>query len=156
MSASEEQEQRMNQLKELDKFLSDAEGDCMSTLTLMGWTKDGVGQQHRSKEHPVGPKSVTDTNQMQEYYLLPTQKKLELYAQTSQSMASDEQLASFGVADIVVAKQKQNTFTDINKLKRDLKRRRMKYRTTKAPPLTYSEELRELIQLQMEMLEKKD
>ncbi|KAJ6634585.1 hypothetical protein Bhyg_07390 [Pseudolycoriella hygida] len=45
------------------------------------------------------------------------------------------------------------TLADLTKYKRDIKRKRMKYRTTKAPPLTHTEELRGLIALQMESWE---
>ncbi len=47
----------------------------------------------------------------------------------------------------------KKTFAEITKYKRDVKRKRMKYRTTKAPPLTHTEELRGLISLQMELWE---
>lgn len=43
------------------------------------------------------------------------------------------------------------SYADINKLKRDFKRRRMKHRVTKTPPLTYTEEIRELIAIQMDI-----
>lgn len=39
---------------------------------------------------------------------------------------------------------------EIMRQKRDQKRRRQKYRTTKAPPLSYTEEVRQLIGLQNE------
>lgn len=42
------------------------------------------------------------------------------------------------------------SLSEMTKLKRDLKRRRMRHRTTKAPPLSHTEELRGLIELQME------
>lgn len=45
---------------------------------------------------------------------------------------------------------KNMTFAEIIKLKRDLKRRRMKHRTSKTPPLSYTEKIRALITLQME------
>lgn len=42
------------------------------------------------------------------------------------------------------------TLAEIMREKRNLKRRRQKYRTTKAPPLSYTEEVRQLIALQNE------
>lgn len=45
----------------------------------------------------------------------------------------------------------QRTFAEITKYERDVKRKRMKHRTTKAPPLTHTEELRSLISVQMEL-----
>lgn len=44
------------------------------------------------------------------------------------------------------------TFAEIVAYKRDIKRRRMKYRTTKEPPLSRTEEVRRLIDTQMEAL----
>lgn len=44
------------------------------------------------------------------------------------------------------------TFAQIVAYKRDIKRRRMKYRTTKQPPLSRTEEVRRLIDTQMEAL----
>lgn len=43
------------------------------------------------------------------------------------------------------------SYIDLNKLKRDMRRRRMKHRVTKTAPLTYTEEIRELIAIQMEI-----
>lgn len=45
---------------------------------------------------------------------------------------------------------KTMSLSEMTKLNRDLKRRRMRHRTTKAPPLSHTEELRALIELQME------
>lgn len=48
-------------------------------------------------------------------------------------------------------KRNLTSYTDLNKLKRDMRRRRMKHRVTKTAPLTYTEEIRELIAMQMEI-----
>lgn len=47
----------------------------------------------------------------------------------------------------------KKTFAEITKYERDVKRKRMKHRTTKAPPLTHTEELRSLISVQMDLWE---
>lgn len=102
----------------------------------------------------------TDEERMENYYLLPSGQKLKRYVESrghiESSTANHTDLESTSIDLTAVPRLKeQASFPDMNKLKRDLKRRRMKYRTTKAPPLTYSEELRELIALQMEMFDKK-
>lgn len=47
----------------------------------------------------------------------------------------------------------KKTFAEMTKYERDVKRKRMKHRTTKAPPLTHTEELRSLISVQMDLWE---
>ncbi|XP_055715971.1 uncharacterized protein LOC129809864 [Phlebotomus papatasi] len=48
---------------------------------------------------------------------------------------------------------KSMTFADVVDMERQMKRRRMKYRTTKEPPLSYSETIRKLINTQTEAWE---
>lgn len=158
-------ENRLKQITELNSFVEHIENDFNQILSNLNWTQAKLFADYNSKE--VTKKHTNndaDYKAIQEYYLLPVEKKLERYEHTLKSNeAIDKELdmtqfefqtTSLDMANKAKAKV-QNTFADINKLKRDLKRRRMKYRTTKAPPLTYTEELRELIGLQMEMNDKK-
>lgn len=46
------------------------------------------------------------------------------------------------------------TFSEVLAHNRNLKRRRIRHRTTKEPPLTHTEEIRKLIGTQMEAMEK--
>lgn len=162
------QENRLEQITELNSFIDHYEDDFNQILLNLSWTKDKLFTAYNTKDvahtKRAHKTNKTDDNNMQEYYLLPNEKKIERYEYILKNKKTIDknldmtqfelQATSLDMANKSKAKV-QNTFTDINKLKRDLKRRRLKHRTTKAPPLTYTEELRELIGLQMEMFDKK-
>lgn len=157
---------RLNQIAELDHFISSIEGDFNQILSDLDWSKDELLKESGGQNEPrKQPKPRKDNNgDLDDYFLLPSEKKLELYEKSlenseekhrrEQSEMADLSLQSSSL-DLASSSKRHGPIADINKLKRDLKRRRMKHRTTKTAPLTYTEELKELIELQMEIIEKK-
>lgn len=155
---------RLQQIADIDHYISSTEGEQI--LTNLDWSKDELFKDNRIQNaFQTQSKAEKRTDELQDYYLLPCERKLELY---QKSLENDDEHYKRKGADMTDMPLQSSTldigtssksrahglFADINKLKRDLKRRRMKYRTTKALPLTYTEELKELIGLQMEMIDK--
>lgn len=72
-----------------------------------------------------------------------------------QSTSKDKRQLDYSVSDFpeLGGRSKLNvtSYIDLNKLKRDMRRRRVKHRVTKTAPLTYTEEIRELIAIQMDI-----
>lgn len=131
------------QIEEIRNVVVDCESQLNDLLDRFGWTKEEL------------MKTRTDPKSSQK-----DDSEKEMFAQEQQSDAVapvDEKFDLDALADFCPSIDKKashsSSYADINRLKRDLKRRRMKYRTTKTAPLTYTEELRELIQLQMEHVE---
>lgn len=153
MDLDDSKEARLEEMRKLDEFIIDMEKGFTKTLATLNWTKEGLYKAQNSGVQASVPEHRA-SDAMQDYYLLSSQKKLEIYKESLRPTPNTGHSVSLEVADVSTSKSK-TTFTDIHKLKRDLKRRRMKYRTTKAPPLAYIEELRELINLQMEILSNK-
>lgn len=101
--------------------------------------------------------SKSNPNVYSPIWLLPSSEKLKVYETAVNDggrLTEPEMAISFndGLAS-TSSNDDKRTFDEITKYKRDIKRKRMKYRTTKAPPLTHTEELRSLISLQMELWE---
>lgn len=138
---SSQNEDFFKQIEEIRDVVVDCESQLNDLLDKFGWTKEEL------MKAGTKPKSVH------------SEKKIFVHEQQRGTVASvNEELDLDALANLCASIDKKashsNSYADMNKLKRDLKRRRMKYRTTKSAPLTYTEELRELIQLQMELLEK--
>lgn len=129
-------EERLKQLNEIQKVVEKYENQVNGLLQQFGWTKDKL------------PKYKENTNNCE------SQKPCEQSNTVNkQPVAAVDLEAVVNIGQRIEAKRSNaHNFTDLNKLKRDLKRRRIKYRTTKTAPLTYTEELRELINLQMELV----
>lgn len=138
-------EDRLKQLDELREQVKLYETQMDGFLHELGWTRNKLPKLRRVKQE--------------------NELELECSAAGSSESVNDREIAVNhrvkrddleAVVDLCSAiEQKRSTtipFTDLNKLKRDLKRRRMKYRTARSGPLTYTEEIRELIGLQMELL----
>lgn len=90
-------------------------------------------------------------------WLLSRSEKLQIYENAINEaghLTEPEMAISFNDGPASTSSNDdKKTFAEITKYKRDIKRKRMKHRTTKAPPLTHTEELRSLISLQMELWE---
>lgn len=138
-------DERLKQLDEIREKVKIYEAQMDEFLHELGWTREKL------------PK-ITKLKQENEF-------ETESDAAGSSDSVNDRNISTRArlptddlesVVDLCSAiEQKRLTttpFTDLNKLKRDLKRRRVKYRTTRTGPLTYTEELRQLIDLQMELI----
>lgn len=131
---------RTTELEKLKKEVEECESKLNLILENFGWNKEGL-----SKRQP----KIKETNENSFDDCLRQKKcendSVEDCSSTSSRINSD--LSELMDLSAIVERNKDlsKNFADLNKLKRDLKRRRMKYRTTKCPTLTYTEEMRELI-----------
>lgn len=143
MSEEIDKQKFVNELKE---SAEKCEKRIEEVLKRIGWTK----------EHLVAKRKAQ--NQRPATSIDRSTEESSSTAQSSHSTeVKGEDLSSLYELNALADRNKDlaTTFTDLNKLKRDLKRRRMKHRTTKAAPLTYTEEIRELINNLTEMEQNK-
>lgn len=139
-------EDLFKQIEEIRDAVVDCESQLNDLLDSFGWTKEEL------------MKAETRANSLKKDD--SSEKEMFIQEQKRDAVAPvNEKFDLDALANLCAAIDKKGSpsscYADINKLKRDLKRRRMKYRTTKNAPLTYTEELRELIQLQMELVKSK-
>lgn len=136
-------EDRIKQLNHIRQTVQRNEDQLNELLQHLNWTKDKL-----PKQKPKQEIAVVANNEIASTSTEHTQKVTQ---------PKDDFDAVVNLCSKISQKQSaQNTFTDLNKLRRDLKRRRVKYRTTKSAPLSYTEELRELINLQMDLVTNND
>lgn len=157
-------ESRLKQLSDLSTSVSDIEIRYKQILHNIDWTEDALHKNHHKLKKPVDvnpddqnttTKHITTKNiEWSSIWLLPREEKLKLYekAVSQQHNSSELTETNFPASMSVTKDDHQMSFSEMNKFKRDLKRRRMKYRTTTAPPLSHTEEMRALIELQMESI----
>lgn len=139
MSSADE---RIKQLEDLRKTVQTYENQVNHLLTEFGWTKDKLPPYKEEVEPTESEFAGSVSNQSEPVNTVATQ-----------STKSNDLETVMNIGQKIDAKRSNSAnFTDLNRLRRDLKRRRVKYRTTKTAPLTYTEELRELINLQMELV----
>ncbi|XP_031639518.1 uncharacterized protein LOC116351534 [Contarinia nasturtii] len=133
-------EQRIKELDDIRKTVKKYENHVNELLREFGWTKEKL------------PKYIAKNNQNKS----DSTESSAIESGPSVAKQASKPIDLEAVVDIAykidAKRSSANNFTDLNKLRRDLKRRRVKYRTTKTAPLTYTEELRELIELQMELV----
>lgn len=146
-------EERQIQLAREAEALHELEILFSKTLSTIGWTETELSQEHHAPRKRYR-KSKRSTNSLR--HPVDLRSRLEKLADYEQVI---ERLGHRTEPELTVpvtqneghsSSNDRMTFDQITKLRRDLKRRRMKYRTTKAPPLSYTEEIRGLIGLQME------
>lgn len=139
---SSQNEDLSKQIEEIRDAVEDCETQLNDLLGGFGWTKEEL------MKAEAKPKSAH--NEDSEKGIFVQEKRTADVASVNEKLDLDA-FAKL-CASIDKKTSQSSSYADLNKLKRDLKRRRMKYRTTKTAPLTYTEELRELIQLQMELV----
>lgn len=136
----------LKQIEEIRDAVVDCESQLKDLIDSFGWTKAELMKAETKlnslKEDDSSEKEMFIQEQQRDA-VAPVNGNLDLNALAHLCAAIDKKGST------------SSCYADINKLKRDLKRRRMKYRTTKTAPLTYTEELRELIQLQMAIVKSK-
>lgn len=136
----DQSESRLKQLNEIREAVEIYESQLTELLQEFGWSKEKLPKLRKIKSEVVDTESdlggsCSGTNTVQQ-----SAKSTDLRDVVDLCAAINQKRTTL------------NNFTDLNKLRRDLKRRRVKYRTTKTAPLTYTEEMRELINLQMDLL----
>lgn len=137
-------EARAGELDRLRHEVAECEGKFNEILAKLNWTREGLANgQVKRKKAKAGPESCEER----------TEDRTAEYEKASEITERSGHYADLAEISAIVDRNKELSrhFTDLNKLKRDLKRRRMKYRTTKCPPITYTEEIRELIGNLMEI-----
>lgn len=142
------EDKRLKQLENIRKIVQRYESQVNHLLQEFGWTKEKLPLYKEEQTEATQCESIDSTSK----------KSSQNTAAASQPTKSIDLETVANIGQKIDAKRSSaNNFTDLNKLQRDLKRRRVKYRTTKTAPLTYTEQIRELISLQMELVtERKD
>lgn len=139
-------EARTGELDRLRREVAECEGKFNEVLTKLSRTKEGLANgQVKGKKAKAGPQSCGEHAE--------ERASAAEYEEASRNTERTGDYSDLAEISAIVDRNKELSrhFTDLNKLKRDLKRRRMKYRTTKCPPITYTEEIRELIGNLMEI-----
>lgn len=137
--------ERKKQIEQFHKTLDGWESQLDDLLKSLNWTKDKLPKLNvESVESSKSSAAATESS---------ASEVRENIIQSNETNSIDLNALSDIYSTIKKKKATADTNIDWNKLKRDLKRRRMKYRTTKTAPLTYTEELRELIHMQMDLLQ---
>lgn len=138
---------RKQEIDNFNKILDSWEGQLNDLLNTLNWTKDKLPKPKTTKIESINRSSVETE---------PSTSRTCNIKRESLNKTFD--LNALSEISLTLKKKKSDAKPniDITKLKRDLKRRRMKHRTTKSAPLTYTEELRELINLQMDLLNEDD
>lgn len=137
--------ERKEQIEQFHKTLNGWESQLDDLLVSLNWTKDKL-----PKSNVETVKSSNECVAVPETSAAGTRENI---IQSNETQSVDLNALSEIYSTIKKKKASAETNIDWNKLRRDLKRRRMKYRTTKTAPLSYKEELRELIQMQMDLLQ---
>lgn len=147
-------EERQIQLAREAEALQELELQFSKTLSTIGWTEAGLSKEHRPpRKRNRKSKRPTKKSALHPIDLRSRQEKLADYEKTIERLGhrtEPELTVPVIQNEGRFSSDDRMTFDQITKLRRDLKRRRMKYRTTKTPPLSYTEEIRGLIGLQME------
>lgn len=138
------------QLAEAKAQVEQFEKNLDEFLAKVGWTRESVleralQREERKKQASLKAKQA-DCSETRPSTSIETSQYVPKEVPKPDPVVKIDELAEF-----IDKKRNQQKYIDMNKLKRDLKRRRVKYRTSTAP-LTYTEELRELINLQMEYI----
>lgn len=159
---------RQLQLASIHSSIQALENQFQCTLASLGWTTASLQTDHEeiaSSNKPQIRKKYPTINETDTIIDLRTsEQKLNDYnralEQNGHFTEPELQIPQWdndggggetGSSNRHSGKSSMTTFAEItNKLKRDIKRRRMKYRVTKTPPQSYTEEIRALIGLQMD------
>lgn len=146
-------EGRQIQLAREAEALAELELQFSKTLSTIGWTEADLSQEHRPRKRNRKSKRPTKKSSLHPIDLRSRQEKLADYEKAIERLGhrtEPELTVPVTQSEGPSSSDDRMTFDQITKLRRDLKRRRMKYRNTKTPPLSYTEEIRGLIGLQME------
>lgn len=142
-------EARKKQIADALETVREYESKLERFLSEIGWTKEEILKRFERNEESKAKSDADEVNAATDSQNIDLDQN-PVQNNVKEFIKLDENADLYSAMD---RKRIQANYGDLNKLKRDLKRRRIKYRTTKAPPLTYTEELRELINLQMEYME---
>lgn len=138
---------RLKQLHECKEKVAFYKNQMLEFLQELGWTEEKLLELTKSKK--VKEEIVESGYDVAG----SSSSKQSQQVNIKQENSTDDLKAIVDLCSTIDEKRSaSNSFVDLNKLKRDLKRRRVKYRTTKNAPLTYTEEMRELINLQMDII----
>lgn len=137
-------EERLKQLNEIEEKVKICKTQLNEFLQELGWSREKLPKQPAVKEELIKTEcdvaGSTSSGDSHRNVMNQSVKSIDLETVVNLCSTIDQKRLA------------TSNFIDLNKLKRDLKRRRVKYRTSSAP-LTYTEELRELINLQMDLVQ---
>lgn len=134
-------QRRVEQVNEIIESVQKCEEQMNALMERFKWSKDKLSKVKISTKHIERDDESTETQQ----HDLANRQTGSMDNQKLRDINSD--FPEFGDRN----KRIVMSYTDLNKLKRDMRRRRIKHRVTKTAPLTYTEEIRELIAIQMDI-----
>lgn len=131
---------RVDEVKQIYESVEKCEQQMNKLMERLQWSRDKL------------PKPRNPTKNVPESYENES-------AETNQIDSTSKSSVSVALNDISSdfpefgdrGKLRSTSYNDLNKLKRDMRRQRLKHRVTKTAPLTYTEEIRELIAIQMDI-----
>lgn len=133
---------RVDQVNEIIESVRQCEERMNQLMERLQWSRDKLPKEKKIEKQPAESEATTEVQQ--------TDCAAARQSEPLNQPEPDESSREFPeIGDR--SKLNPISYTDLNKLKRDMRRRRVKHRVTKAPPLTYTEEIRELIAIQMEI-----
>lgn len=154
------------QLSTVEQTVRTLDANFAHILKHIGWSPDELKRSHRTRKMPAASESPSPESSRNEdgaddaddhdYDFRSREQKLRDYELTLLRLGGGRTEPEMSIQlpaqlNEDPAARKRSTFAEITaSQKRDQKRRRLKHRTAKAPPLTHSEEVRALIRLQME------
>lgn len=130
---------RVDQVKELIESVEKCEHQLNKLLESLQWSRDKLPNR-RNPTKPVG-----DSHKSAETEQIDSATRPSVSMELSDISSDFPEFGDRGKLHLT-------SYTDLNKLKRDMRRRRLKHRVTKTAPLTYTEEIRELIAIQMDIV----
>lgn len=133
---------RVDQVNEILESVQKCEERMNQFMERLQWSRDKLPKEKKIEKQPA--ESVETTEVKQTDYAASKQSEPMNHPGLGESSGEFLEIGDR-------TKLSPMSYTDLDRLKRDMRRRRLKHRVTKAPPLTYTEEIRELIAIQMEI-----
>lgn len=129
---------RVDQVKEIIESVEKCEQQMNKLMERLKWSRDKLPKPRK----PM--KTVGESDELAETEQIDSTIRQSVSLELSEISSDFPEFGDRGKLHLT-------SYTDLNKLKRDMRRRRLKHRVTKTAPLTYTEEIRELIAIQMDI-----
>lgn len=134
---------RVEQLNDIIESVEKCEEQMNTLMERLKWTKEKLPKPKNKKKNVS---EIVEASEMERNDAVTNEAELVRHLEPSESVSGFPEFGDRNKLD-------SSSCADLNKLKRDLRRRRVKHRVTKTAPLTYTEEIRELIAIQMDIEE---
>lgn len=129
---------RVDQVKKIIESVEKCEQQMNKLMERLQWSRDKLPKPRK----PM--KTVSECDESAETEQIDSTIRQSVSLELSEISSDFPEFGDRGKLHLT-------SYTDLNKLKRDMRRRRLKHRVTKTAPLTYTEEIRELIAIQMDI-----